>query len=531
MPEPLTLLTRAPTPPAGNAGVTPGSGIADAGAFEIMLHAGLAGRTGAAVGMALSTDPAVAKPAANSKTPASAAASAAASDERNRLQNASGDDGATDSLAALLAYGPGAIATAFPAAAGRESHAAAPAGAPVPTGQHPVAATAALAPAVAKPTPVQATLVQPALVQLALVQPALVQPALVQATLVQPALVQPTLVQPTLGKPTLAPPGIEVVSDRDGRVDPAATAATPGRAGRTAGGDAPRRSGAAVALSDDRAQRDLPGIPGTEATDLAQHLAASTGAGTRTANGTADVTEEVRSARQRRSAGRDVPGDAPGSPDAARQQDGLQDPIRPVPDVRPVERPADRLTDRVNERLNERAADRLADSAARIDTTVHADLAPRPDTPPPSPERAGPVPILYIDHSLGSPEWQREFGSQVSVLVSRREPQAEIRLNPPQLGPVEVHIGLQADQVTLAFTATQPEARAAIENALPHLREMFAANGLALGNASVSAESSRQQSPPDTRAQPAPLPREEPILVDTVPGRQRVADRLVDTFA
>lgn len=162
---------------------------------------------------------------------------------------------------------------------------------------------------------------------------------------------------------------------------------------------------------------------------------------------------------------------------------------------------------------------------------VHADLTPRPDTPLQAPERAGMVPILYVDHSLGSPEWQREFGSQVSVLVSRREPRAEIRLNPPQLGPVEVRIGLQADQVSLAFTATQPDARAAIENALPQLREMFAANGLALGNTSVGAESSRQQSPPDTRPQPAPFLREEPIAVDTVPGLRRVAVRLVDTFA
>jgi flagellar hook-length control protein FliK len=218
-------------------------------------------------------------------------------------------------------------------------------------------------------------------------------------------------------------------------------------------------------------------------------------------------------------------------------RDGLRDPIGPAETMtgRLTEGLAAGLTAGstagLTERLTERAADHPADPAARIDTMLRADPASRLESPPLAAERAGPVPVLYAEHGLGSPEWQREFGSQVSLLVSRREPLAEIRINPPQLGPVEVRIGLQGDQVTLAFTAPHPDTRAAIENALPQLREMFAGNGLALGNASVSAESSQQQAHRGTHQNEVSRPNGEPMLAESVPPMRGVAVRLVDTFA
>jgi flagellar hook-length control protein FliK len=182
---------------------------------------------------------------------------------------------------------------------------------------------------------------------------------------------------------------------------------------------------------------------------------------------------------------------------------------------------------------HERPAEGPAETNLRIDTlatTVHADMARGPDSfTAGTPERAGKVPVVYVDQGLGSAGWKQEFASQITLLVSRREPQAEIRVNPPQLGPVEVRIGLQGDQVSLAFTALQPDTRAAIENALPQLREMFAGNGLALGNASVNAESSQQQSPRGPDQNGMPRVREESS--ETVPALRRADVRLVDTFA
>jgi flagellar hook-length control protein FliK len=43
------------------------------------------------------------------------------------------------------------------------------------------------------------------------------------------------------------------------------------------------------------------------------------------------------------------------------------------------------------------------------------------------------------------------------------------------------------DQATVTFSAAQPEVRAALEAAMPKLREMMSETGIALGNATVNA--------------------------------------------
>ncbi len=55
----------------------------------------------------------------------------------------------------------------------------------------------------------------------------------------------------------------------------------------------------------------------------------------------------------------------------------------------------------------------------------------------------------------------------------------------------------------MVFGASNPETRNALEQSLPRLREMFAAQGLTLGNANVSRDT-----PPATSHKPAPFSRD-----------------------
>jgi flagellar hook-length control protein FliK len=64
--------------------------------------------------------------------------------------------------------------------------------------------------------------------------------------------------------------------------------------------------------------------------------------------------------------------------------------------------------------------------------------------------------------------------------------QAELRLNPAHLGPVEVRLSMQNEQTSVTFIASNSAARDALEQALPRLRESFNENGLALNHAEVS---------------------------------------------
>jgi flagellar hook-length control protein FliK len=76
---------------------------------------------------------------------------------------------------------------------------------------------------------------------------------------------------------------------------------------------------------------------------------------------------------------------------------------------------------------------------------------------------------------------------------------AELHLNPPNLGPIEVRLTISNDQASAVFVSHQSVVREAIETALPRLREMLADNGIMLGNVTVGSESFSQQQAPDQR--------------------------------
>jgi hypothetical protein len=97
----------------------------------------------------------------------------------------------------------------------------------------------------------------------------------------------------------------------------------------------------------------------------------------------------------------------------------------------------------------------------------------------------------FIHVPLNDPQWQSEFNNRVTWLAraggnSGSNQSAEIRLNPANMGPIEVRIAMNDDQATITFTAQHGVVRDAIEASLPRLREMFTGSGLQLAQANVS---------------------------------------------
>lgn len=117
--------------------------------------------------------------------------------------------------------------------------------------------------------------------------------------------------------------------------------------------------------------------------------------------------------------------------------------------------------------------------------TVHAH-ASAPAAPSPGEARAA---TTQVATPFGRPEWPSAMNERVTWLVGQRVQSADIQLNPPQLGPVEVRITIQNDQANLYFTSQHAAVREAIQAALPRLNEMLAQGGLSLGQTSVGAES------------------------------------------
>ncbi|HUW26440.1 MAG TPA: flagellar hook-length control protein FliK [Gallionella sp.] len=100
-----------------------------------------------------------------------------------------------------------------------------------------------------------------------------------------------------------------------------------------------------------------------------------------------------------------------------------------------------------------------------------------------------------IGTPLTSAAWPGEFSQKIVWMSTQQNQIAELHLNPPDLGPLNVSLKISDNQATALFTSPHGAVRDAIENALPKLREMLADNGIMLGNATVS-----DQAPHDRNA-------------------------------
>jgi flagellar hook-length control protein FliK len=103
------------------------------------------------------------------------------------------------------------------------------------------------------------------------------------------------------------------------------------------------------------------------------------------------------------------------------------------------------------------------------------------------------LPTQPVLPRVGSSEWGGAVGEKVLWMASQNHQVAELHLNPPSLGPLEVRLTVSNDQASALFVSHHSAVREAIETALPRLREMLADSGIMLGNATVSAESFNRQ--------------------------------------
>lgn len=83
------------------------------------------------------------------------------------------------------------------------------------------------------------------------------------------------------------------------------------------------------------------------------------------------------------------------------------------------------------------------------------------------------------------PDWHEAFAQRVQWIVDTDAGEARLKLNPPELGAVDVKISLVDDKTHVHLMATTAAARDELAQSLPRLRELFTVSGLELGSASV----------------------------------------------
>jgi flagellar hook-length control protein FliK len=133
-----------------------------------------------------------------------------------------------------------------------------------------------------------------------------------------------------------------------------------------------------------------------------------------------------------------------------------------------------------------------------------------------------------VQTPVGSAAWADEIGSRLTLMAEHGKQTASLRLSPEHLGPLEIRIAIHDDQASVWFGAAHADTRAAIEHALPRLRELFASQGMSLADAGVFHEPPREQPSANTSVGGSREPAaEESILSSTV----SVNVGLVDAYA
>ena len=161
-------------------------------------------------------------------------------------------------------------------------------------------------------------------------------------------------------------------------------------------------------------------------------------------------------------------------------------------------------------------------------SAIHVDAAPPQST------RAV---TATLNATVGQHGWDQGLGDQLVWMAGQKQQVAELHLNPPDLGPLKITLTLDNDRASAQFVSAHVQVREAIEAAMPRLREMLADSGIALGNASVSADAFREQAQPQPQSQPREYTAQPGAATANqgaiTQGAQllRLARGLIDTYA
>lgn len=128
-----------------------------------------------------------------------------------------------------------------------------------------------------------------------------------------------------------------------------------------------------------------------------------------------------------------------------------------------------------------------------------------------------------------------QLRERVQLMVRQNIQVAEIRLDPAELGQMQIRINLQQEQASVQFIVQQQHAKELLEQQMPRLRELLQQQGIQLGEGQVQ-QHSRQHGNGDSsqrQAQTANQPSES--FSDDLPATSTVEvqhrERLVDYYA
>lgn len=140
--------------------------------------------------------------------------------------------------------------------------------------------------------------------------------------------------------------------------------------------------------------------------------------------------------------------------------------------------------------------------------------------------------------AFGRASFAEEVGNRLTWMASNGKQQAEIRLDPPHLGPLELRLSITGDQASLSVVSAHAAVRDAVQNSVGRLQDMMQAVGVNLGQVFVGQGSQDHQSRGEfaNRSNRSSAGRDDdqddaiPVMAQSAPAVRR-GSGLVDVFA
>ncbi|MFN3415122.1 MAG: flagellar hook-length control protein FliK [Caldimonas sp.] len=117
---------------------------------------------------------------------------------------------------------------------------------------------------------------------------------------------------------------------------------------------------------------------------------------------------------------------------------------------------------------------------------------------------AAPAPGTTLATPVHDPDFPDALAQHITVLTRQGVQEAQLHLNPADMGPVNVHIAVSGQQAHVEFTASASATRAALEASFSHLAAALHEAGLTLTGGGVSRDAMPRRQADDLRHGPGP---------------------------
>lgn len=130
-----------------------------------------------------------------------------------------------------------------------------------------------------------------------------------------------------------------------------------------------------------------------------------------------------------------------------------------------------------------------------------------------------PVATSFMPTTFGQAGWSEQVASQVAWFSSKNVREAEIQLDPPELGSLQVRVTMSQEQASVSFSSPHASVREALDQSVVRLREMFNEQNIDLVDVDVSGqshdESFAQESQTNQEGEPQLVGNDNTEVADT----------------